>query len=503
MQALELPKVFSDRMVLQQGQPLPVWGRAEAGATVTVKFGQQSVNAVAEAGGNWMATLAPETASATPATLTVRSGDKELSFDDVLVGEVWLCSGQSNMEWSVNGALNGDIIPLSGGNPQLRFYHVERHVSVAPRFSANATWTAAQSDTIPSFSAVAYHFGSTLQPAVGVPVGLIAASWGGTPAISWTRPSAFDKHPLLAEQAAEWEAGIKTYPERKTQFEAKMADWKKAKGLPPDARVTNDRYPDAPWPPAHDPESSKRPGVLANGMLASVAPFAIRGAIWYQGEADAGWEPDRYDERLAVMVNDWRVWWNNPQLAFGVVQLAGFKAPSETPTDDPWSRLRESQRRFVRKDSHAGLAVAIDIGEANDIHPFDKQTVGQRLARWALADVYQKIKLRGGPEPVDVTFDDFVRIRFESVGGGLWILNGGDLQGFTLAGADGVFHVARAEIKGKDTVEVRSPSVPVPQTVRYAWAANPRGANLSNKQRLPAGPFELKQTNATPIPARE
>lgn len=498
LQALELPGIFSDHMVLQQEQPLPVWGRAEPGAVIIVNFGKQSVESVADAEGKWTATLAPEKASATPATLQVRSGDKELAFKEVLVGEVWLCSGQSNMEWGTKASLNGDLIVLESSNALLRVYQVDRHASTEPRFSATATWTPATPQSIAWFSAVGFYFGRILQPALGVPVGLISASWGGTPAIAWTRPSVFEKHALLMEHAAEWEAGMKTYPERLAEFEPRMAEWKKAKGLAPDAKVNQDRYPDAPKPPPFDPASSRRPGVLANGMLSAVAPFAIRGVIWYQGEGDAAWVPEKYDERLAVMVGDWRAWWNNPTLAFGVVQLANFNQPVEGPSDSNWAKLRESQRRFVQNDPQAGLAVAIDVGEANDIHPLDKETLGQRLARWALADVYKKIALRGGPEPVEAMFDASVKIQFKSVGGGLWIFNGGPLEGFTLAGEDGVFHAAKAEIKGKDTVEVSTPSVPAPQTVRYAWASNPRGANLSNKQRLPAGPFEMK--SAAPKP---
>jgi sialate O-acetylesterase len=491
--ALEMPAIFSDHMVLQQGQPLPVWGRAEAGATVAVAFGKQSVEAVADAEGNWMATLAPETSNATPATLQVRSGAKEVTFKDVLVGEVWLCSGQSNMQMTIAQGLNADITPLAGSRPHLRLYLVDRVASPTPRFSATVTWTTTDYKTISSFSAAGFHFGSVLQASLDVPVGLIAASWGATPAIAWTRPAVMDKHPLLAQHVAEWEEGMKKFPERFTAYEAKCAEWNKSKGKPADAKVDHWSNPGAPKPPPYDPNGSQRPGNLANGMLATVAPFAIRGAIWYQGENDTAWVPEKYHERLSVMVNDWRIWWNNPTLAFGVVQLASHKFPVDGPSDDPWPRLRESQRQFVRNDPHAGLAVAIDVGEGNDIHPFDKETVGQRLARWALTDVYKKITLRGGPEPVEATFDALVRIRFESVGGGLWVFNGGDLTGFTLAGADGVFHEAKAEIKGKDTVEVSSPSVPAPLTVRYAWAINPRGANLTNKQRLPAGTFEMSK----------
>jgi sialate O-acetylesterase len=309
-----------------------------------------------------------------------------------------------------------------------------------------------------------------------------------------------DKHPLFIENVAEWEKGMKTFPERYAVYKTKCEAWNKSKGNPPDAKVDHWTYKDAPKPPPYDPDGSNRPGNLANGMLATVAPFALRGVIWYQGENDTTWVPEKYNERLHLMVDDWRVWWSNPDLAFGVVQLANHTQPVAEPGNDEWATLRESQHRFVLKDPHAGLAVAIDVGEANSIHPYDKETVGQRLARWALADVYKKISLRGGPEPVEATFDGSVHIRFKSAGSGLSAFNGGPLEGFTLAGADGVFYAATAAIKGKDAVEVSSPSVPAPQTVRYAWARNPRGANLRNKERLPAGPFEASKAGGLSPP---
>jgi sialate O-acetylesterase len=489
--ALELPTIFSDGMVLQQEQPLPVWGRADAGAAVTVSFGRQSVTTATGGDGHWRADLAAEKASAEPATLTVRSGEKEVVIRDVLVGEVWLCSGQSNMQWTVGDTLNADLLALGGANPLLRFYAVDRVAATEPRFSARAAWTPATARSIPPFSAVGFHFGSVLQSTLRVPVGLIAASWGETPAIAWTRPAVLDRHPLLRQAVAEWEQGMKTFPEKEAAYLKRCADWNRAKGFPPDAKVDHWSNRDAPKPPPYDPQGPKRPGNLANGMLAPVAPFAIRGVIWYQGENDTNWVPEKYHERLAVLVADWRAWWNNPDLAFGVVQLSSHRIPPGKPTDDPWARLRESQRQFVLQDPRAGLAVAHDVGEANAIHPFDKETVGQRLARWALADVYRKITLRGGPEPVEATFGPAVQIRFASVGGGLWIFDDDTLRGFTLAGDDGVFHEATAEIRGKDTVEVRSPAVPAPRAVRYAWAGHTRGANLTNKHRLPTATFQM------------
>ncbi len=312
--------------------------------------------------------------------------------------------------------------------------------------------------------------------------------------MTWTRRELMHKHPLYTQKLAEWDAGMKTFPERHAAYLEKCAVWNKSKGFPEDAPVSPWGNPGAPEVPPYGPLSQNRAGNLADGMLATVAPFAMRGAIWYQGESDTDWAPAQYKERLAVMVNDWRLWWKNPELAFGVVQLPAWMQPGENSKGD-WPRLRESQRQYVLSDPRAGLVVALDLGEANDIHPFDKTVVGKRLARWALADVYKKIGLGGGPEPVEVKFDTTASIRFESIGSGLWAFNGGALKGFTLAGEDGVFHEAKAEIKGNDRVEVSSPAVSSPVTVRYAWAHNPEGANLRNKQRLPAGTFELTKQN--------
>ncbi|MGL4400351.1 MAG: hypothetical protein ACRCXD_10820, partial [Luteolibacter sp.] len=236
MSALELPTIFSDQMVLQQQQPLPVWGRGEPQAMVTVTFGKQSVETVVNAEGAWQATLAPENASVLPATLQVRSGEKEVSFKNVLVGEVWLCSGQSNMQVPIQESLNSDLIALGSGNPLLRLYTVDRTAATAPRFSADTKWTGSNPATIPPFSAVAFHFGSVVRSTLDVPVGLIAASWGETPAIAWTRPAVLDKHPLLIQHVAEWEVGMKKFPQLFAAYEAKCVEWRKAKGMPPGSK---------------------------------------------------------------------------------------------------------------------------------------------------------------------------------------------------------------------------------------------------------------------------
>ena len=491
--ALELPTIFSDGMVLQRDMPVPVWGRAQAGARVTVRFANQSVDATADASGTWLAKLAPLTASAAPAELAVESGDASRVIRDVLVGEVWLCSGQSNMVWSMNNSLDGDLDALGASNPLIRLYQVDRTPAAEPRFSAKAAWSHSTPATVRDFSAVAYHFGKALQPALNVPIGLIQSAWGGTGAISWTRSSAFPQHPQLMEKHQEWEGGMAKFPAKMEEWNKAMNAWKKANGIAPDTQINPQQHPTAPKPPFHDPASPHRPGSLANGMIAPVAPAALRGVIWYHGESDANWEPTRYDERIAVLFNDWRKWFENPSMAVGIVQLASFMPVKSEPSDDPWPHLRESQRRFVRNDPHAGLAVAIDVGETDDIHPTDKTTVGRRLARWALADVYGKLTLRGGPELVAAEFTGGgeVKLTFSQTGGGLRAFNGPPLLGFTLAGADGVFHPANAEITGKNSLVVRSKAVPDPVRVRYAWQNHPASANLRNQERLPASPFEI------------
>jgi sialate O-acetylesterase len=489
--ALEIPTIFSDGMVLQRDMPVPVWGRAQAGARVTVRFANQAVDATADASGAWIARLAPLAASAAPAELAVESGDASRVIRDVLVGEVWLCSGQSNMVWTMGNSLDGDLDALGATNPLIRLYQVDMTPAAEPRFSAKAAWSHSTPATVPGFSAVAYHFGKALQPALGVPVGLIQSAWGGTPAISWTRSSAFPQHPQLMERHQAWEEGVAKFPAQLEEWKKAMEEWKKANGIAPGTQINPQQHPNAPKFAGYDPTSQHRPGSLANGMIAPVAPSALRGVIWYQGESDAT-KPTRYDEHIAVLFNDWRKWFENPSMPVGIVQLASFMPVKSEPSDDPWPHLRESQRRFVRKDPHAGLAVAIDIGETDDIHPTDKTTVGRRLARWALADVYGKLTLRGGPELDAADFTDGgVKLTFSQTGSGLRAFNGPPLLGFTLAGADGVFHPANAKITGKDSLVVRSKAVPDPVHVRYAWQNNPASANLRNQERLPASPFEI------------
>lgn len=649
---LSLPSIFSDHMVLQRDQPIPVWGKGTPGSSVRVEFKRQSVSTVVEDDGNWRVDLAAEAPSFTPANLTIISDENRRRFQDVLVGEVWLCSGQSNMGWTTARSKDADMEIQMARLSGIRLYKVKQVASVSPHFSSEAMWEVCSPETIPSFSAVGYQFGLHLQRVLGMPIGLVQATWGGTPAIAWTRAGVFDKHPLLMEKAREWEGYTGSYDDQLLAWKEKVNEWMKENNLsfgiedPGIAKIAetwhqaalNDfawdpielpavfeqdigdingavwfrrrielpmsirgrdltlalgtmsdfdktwvngvligetgpevanarevdrrytiparltrggelaiairifdqgeeggftgearsmlvvgttsavrlagrgwvyqierelessfneatlrEYPDAP-PKPPSPDSPHRPASLANGMLAPVAPYALRGAIWYQGESDTNWAPDQYDERLRVMIDDWREWWGNEQLQFGVVQLANFMRPKVGPSDDNWPKLRESQRRLVQSLPHSGLVVTIDLGEMNDIHPLNKQGVGRRLARWALTDVYGKLQLRGGPEVREADFSGReVRITFDQVGSGLHIMDAYALGGFTVAGADGIFYPAEAEINESNQVIVQSTTVPRPIHVRYGWQNNPVEASLTNKERLPASPFEIRK----------
>jgi len=481
--ALEVSNIFSDHMVLQQQMPVQVWGRAEPGEQVRVRFGSAVVEAQADSEGSWQLSLPPMEASFDPQVLAITAGSDELVFEDVLVGEVWLCSGQSNMNRPLELLQDADIEILAARHPEIRLYQVNHVTAEKPRFSAPGVWQVCSPETVANFSATGYFFGRDIRQAMDVPVGLIQSAWGGTPVIAWTRMEAMDQHPQLVGKLAEWEASLETYEER-------TEAWKRQQQALEDAGMPDLR----PWrtqPMGRD--HHHYPSNLAYGMLGPIAPYSIRGVIWYQGESDTGWNPGDYDERLEVMVEDWRQLWGREDLPFGIVQLASYMAPRSEPSNDPWPQLRGAQRELTNRLKNTGLAVTIDLGEANDIHPYNKQGVGRRLARWALADVYDVVELRGGPELVTAKVDqNHAVLTFKATGSGLHIFDGHTLEGFTIAGADEVFFPAEARIVDGETIVVQSENVTEPMWVRYAWQSNPAEANLTNVERHPASPFESR-----------
>lgn len=450
--------IFGDSMVLQRELPVPVWGTADPGEAVTVTIGGQSKKTSADAEGRWQVKLDALEAEAEGRTLTV-AGKNKVELKDVLVGEVWICSGQSNMEWPLRASLNAKQEIEAANHPQIRLFNVPGHTtSPVAKDTCPGSWQVCESKATSGFSAVGYFFGRRLQKELNVPIGLVGSNWGGTRIEPWTSPAGFHSVPELKEIAAQVDA----YDE-KTKV------------------------------------NGRSPSAIYNAMVHPLAPFSMRGAIWYQGESN-GNEGESYYHKTQALVNGWRKLFN-PELAFYWVQLADFQQPNDDPAGgNGWAKLREAQRKALGI-KHTGMAVIIDIGEANDIHPRNKQDVGGRLAQWALHQTYGKQDIvPAGPLYKGHKVDgNSIRLTFDHVGSGLIVgkkegleptkeVKDGKLQRFAIAGEEKKWHWADAVIDG-DTVVVTSSDVAKPVAVRYAYSMNPAGANLYNKEGIPASPF--------------
>ena len=624
---LSLPKIFSGHMVLQRDQPIPVFGNADAGGEVVVTLGDAEVEVTVGEDGRWQAEL-PAMEAGGPYDLMVAGADT-LRFTDVLVGEVWIASGQSNMEWPLSQTDGGEAAIASADRPQIRLFDVAHDVSATPRPDVREAqgWILASPQTVPEFSAVAYHFGRMLADSLDVPIGLISTNWGGTRAEAWTSRKGLADFPVFLEQLEKLEAGSGGDPEasfdslyarlnadyqkqlraldagytdstswadpdavtsgwatmalptaweeagleeldgvvwfRKTitlptdwasedltlhlgpvddmdstwvngKLIGSTGNWETARAYPVPASATQPGLntiavrvtdtggeggfrgePDSlrlargdgatlplaePWHyqvgldlrngemPQRPPGPQHLPTVLYNAMIHPLIPYGIRGAIWYQGESNAG-RAYQYRSLFAEMIRDWRAQWGQGDFTFLFVQLANFMAPQTDPNEaSAWAELREAQAMALDLPN-TGMAVIIDIGEADDIHPRNKTDVGERLARWALANTYGHDSLvYSGPLYREMEKEGReVRLHFDHVGGGLTTPEGEPLMGFAIAGPDSVFVQGEARIED-GTVVVSSPYVDNPMAVRYGWANNPE-ATLYNEAGLPASPF--------------
>ena len=497
---VSLPAIFSDGMVLQQAQITPVWGRADAGESVKVTFGDQTQSTTASKNGTWRITLNPLNASAAPADLVV-AGKNTLTIKNVLVGEVWVCSGQSNMGMTVNRSLNAEAEMAAAKFPGIRMFNVERTPSMTPQADCKGTWQAANPQTVGAFSAAGFYFGRHLHQVLKVPVGLINTSWGGTRVEAWTSSEALAERPCAQEMLADWKDAIKKWdaPLQQSIYEKAKADWQEQvkqidtqnKQLAKDGKPKLNK-PAAPRPPEDPSKSQHHPAVLYNGMVAPLVGYGMKGAIWYQGESNQR-RAFQYQELLPTMINDWRKRWDS-EFPFYIVQLASYgnKKPVSTNAGEPdtWAELQEAQYLTAITLPKCGLAVANDIGEEKDIHPKNKQEVGRRLALWALAKDYGKAStIPSGPLYRNSTIQgDKVRIQFDYTGTGLKTRDGGEPKHFQITGADKKWVWAKAKIEGNEVV-VWHPDVKQPVGVRYAWAAWPQEANLINAEGLPASCF--------------
>ena len=475
---VRLPAVLTDHMVLQRGLPVHVWGRANSGESISVTFRGNTRSTAADSLGQWSVYLPPSDAGG-PFDLTVK-GDNTVALRDVLVGDVWVASGQSNMEFRLREAVNGASEIASANHPRIRLFQVNNRVADHPLDDVDAKpWTPCSSETARSFSAVAYFFGRHLEEKLGVPIGLISSSWGGTPAESWTSLHALSSDAALMPVFAEWSKMSDALTRTRVRREKQLADWRAAVDK---AKSEGRPAPGRPW--AANDEGEWAPSSLFNAMIAPLTPFAIRGAIWYQGESNANAERAGLYRRLfGTMIQDWRRAWGVGDFPFLFVQLANFTTGPGTR----WPELREAQMQTLQL-ANTGMAVTIDIGESKDIHPKNKQDVGLRLALAARAIAYGEAIEYSGPLFKTATPEaDAVRVYFDHAGGGLQAKGGGDLRGFEIAGADRKFVDAEARIDGR-TVVVRNASVTNPRYVRYAWKDDP-SANLYNTEGLPASPF--------------
>jgi len=478
---VKLPAVIGENMVLQQGADVPVWGWADPGEKVTVAFAGQTASATADKDGKWAVKLTA-LKPGEPAAMTV-SGKNKLTLKNVLVGEVWVCSGQSNMAWSLSRANNAQQEIAAAKYPKIRLFTVRRATADGPQKDCQGNWVECSPKTAGGFSAVGYFFGRHLHKNLKVPVGLINTSWGGTPAEAWTSLPALKADPFFKPLLDRWDK-LLTAPSAKDKYEKAMEAWKKAAAK---AKAEKKRLPRKPRPPRDHSKSPHRPANLYNGMIAPLIPYAITGAIWYQGESNAG-RAHQYRKLFSAMIVDWRKNWGRGDFTFLWVQLANFMARKGEPAPSAWAELREAQSMALKLPK-TGQAVIIDIGEARNIHPKNKQDVGSRLGLAARKIAYGQELCFSGPVYESMTVKGGeVALKFSNTGAGMVAKGGGKLTGFALAGKDKKFVRADAKIQGKDTVVVSSDKVKAPVAVRYAWADNPE-CNLYNKALLPADPF--------------
>ena len=478
-----LPHVLGSNMVVQRDVPVPVWGWAEPGEAVTVTLGESEVAATADADGRWTVTL-PAMDPGGPHKITV-SGKNTIELTNVLVGEVWFCSGQSNMAWALATTKNARDEIAAADYPDIRLFHVPRQTSGLPSPDVNASWQPCNPDTVPKFSAVAYFFGRELHTQLDVPVGLINASWGGTRIGPWTAPAGFASVPKLQHIADKIEQATPDHDKAMARTIEAIEVWL------PSAREALDAgehiAPPPVWP-KHPLEGPWSPTGLYNGMVHPVVPFAIRGAIWYQGESNLG-DGMMYHEKMKALINGWRKAWDQGDFPFYFVQLAPCNY-GDGPLRLPG--IWEAQTATLSLPN-TGMAVTTDIATVHNIHPPNKQDVGRRLALWALAKTYgQSGLVYSGPLYKSMSVEDNkVRISFDHVGGGLASRDDKPLTWFEIAADDKKFVEAQAAIDD-GTVLVWSDEVAVPVAVRFGWnqVAQP---NLMNKEGLPASPFRTDQ----------
>lgn len=466
---LKMPNIFGNHMVLQQKMPIKVWGWTKPGQDVTVEIGGHSATAKANQDGRFDVTLPEMAADGKTHTMTIKA-DETQTIEDILVGEVWVCSGQSNMQWSVNASTNPDLERLSAKYPDLRMINFPQVGSQEPILTHDRQWMACTPETVGGFSAVGYFFGRQLHKTLDVPIGMINNAWGGSACEAWINRDVLAAQEEFKPLLERWETMEKQFAALSEKSDATEDEKKTLNGL------------------RGQMGGNHRPSNIYNGVLKSHLGYTIRGAIWYQGESNAG-RAYQYRNLFPLMISNWREEWGQGDFPFYWVQLADFRAENPQPAESDWAELREAQTMTMTKLPNTGEAVIIDIGEGKDIHPKNKVEVGRRLARWALAKEYGVQIAHHSPQYKSMEKQgNKIVLTFDHVDGGWRPFDVGNPVGFAIAGEDKKFVWADGKILQDGRIEVSSSAVADPVSVRYAWADNPV-CNMFDNAGLPLTPF--------------
>ncbi|MEP2951378.1 MAG: sialate O-acetylesterase, partial [Ekhidna sp.] len=525
-QEINMPSIFADQMVLQREQKVPVWGTSDSGTSITVEFAGQRKSTMADEEGNWRIDLDPMTASSESRIMTIsaKHNDKanEIKISDVLVGEVWFAGGQSNMyrpfRMLTYPAREPKYEPVgaylrnerdTAHDPLLRQFRVGRDHSVFEELSQNrGNWSQAVGAAANNICATAYFFGRELRRELDVPVALISCNLGGTRIEPWMPMQTYQKNEtqkdFYKEEIGKFKERLETWDdeEENAKYEQQLADWEKSAE---EAKANGENEPNKPRKPEHPSRDKQIASTLYNAMIRPMIPYAMRGALWYQGESNGNNNPEQYAMRMEAMVEGWREAWGS-DFYFYYCQLANYKSANEEPLDetDGWVIVQD-QMRLAMGIPKSGMAVLNDIGEAKDIHPKNKLDAGKRLSRWALNQAYGQDLVVSGPiYKSSASKGKKMVITFNHAGSGLMVGKKNlmdptvevdePLRRFQICGEDRQWKWAEASIKGKNKVEVSHPEISNPVEVRYAWSSNPEGANLYNKEGLPTSAFKTSDT---------
>ncbi len=495
---LKLPAIIGDHMVLQQKQANPIWGWDTPGTEVTVTFAGQTKKAVADKDGKWTLKLDPLPANEKPQSLTAK-GTTSREVKDILIGEVWMCSGQSNMGFTLSSDWNGDLEAAASKFPNLRLFSVPLVGTQELKTDVNSAWLPTTPESSARFTAAGFFFGRYLHEILGVPVGLINNAWGGSAAEAWVRRTTLESDPRFKDMITKWKNTEATYDHAKVEaaYKVTLEKWNADVAA---AKAAGKPLPTQPRAPQNQLAGQHRPGNIFAGVLNPTLGYGIKGVIWYQGESNAS-RAKEYRDLFPMMIQEWRKEWKQGDFPFYWVQLADFKSVNPNPVDSDWAELREAQT-LTQKLPNTGQAIITDLGEGNDIHPRNKHDVAARLVRWALVKDYgMKLPYRSPEYRTLAINGNKAVVSIDCFGSALKAVDTNEVKGFAICGEDKKWVWADAKIVNGYQVEVSSAAVAKPIAVRYAWADNPV-ANLIAVHGLPVTPFRTDDFPMITDPAR-